>query len=201
MLGLNLQGNLSWESHLLSGKKALLPSLRRQIGMLYRLRNCLSEKARKHLVESLVISRLTYGISLWGNTTNNYVQKAQICLNLAGRYVTGNRRTTNIRTLMYNCDWLDVKELTEYHSMTQLWKATRWNLPTYLRNMLENEEDGIITTKPPRLLLTKEAFRCNSITNWNNLPMEIRTEQKLSRFKRNLKTWLKDRRSEGQEPD
>ena len=78
---------MAWESHLLTGKKALLPSIRRQIGMLQKLRNSLSERARKQLMESLIISRLTYGISLWGNTTNNYVAKAQICLNLAGRYV------------------------------------------------------------------------------------------------------------------
>ena len=37
-LGLNLTNNLSWEGHIVSGKKAILPGARRQLGRLYRLK-------------------------------------------------------------------------------------------------------------------------------------------------------------------
>ena len=114
---------------------------------------------------------------------------------------TGRNKKDRISEIMEACDWLTVRELTEYHSMTTLWRATRWNTPVYLRDRLEDDVNGIMVTKPPRLLLTREAFRCNSVNSWNNLPMEIRTEDNLGRFKRNLKTWLKDRRREGPEPD
>ena len=193
-LGLNLQNNLSWGGHLIGGKKPLLPAIRRQIGMLTRLRDSLSRKARLRLIDSLVISRLVYGITLWGNTTNNYLVKAQVCLNMAARFVTGDRKTTRKEDLMTNCDWLDIWELTEYHSLTQIWKATRWNSPHHLSEMIRTEENGLLTTREPRLQLTRELFRHKSIRNWNNLPMELRTENKLGTFKRTLRCWLKDRR-------
>ena len=43
-LGLNLQNNLLWDAHLRTGKKAILPACRRLLGMLTKLRNCLSRK-------------------------------------------------------------------------------------------------------------------------------------------------------------
>ena len=49
LLGMNLQGNTLWESHLFAGKRALIPACRRQLGQLYRLKNCLSYKNRLHL--------------------------------------------------------------------------------------------------------------------------------------------------------
>ena len=43
--------------------------------------------------------------------------------------------------------------------------------------------------------LTAEAFRAKSIKQWNNLPMELRTEVRIMIFKKNFKTWLKERRN------
>ena len=195
ILGLNLQNNLSWDGHLTSGKKPLLPSVRRQIGMLSRLKDCLSQSARKRLMESLVLSKLTYAVSIWGNTSYSQLAKAQVCINMAARFVTGDCMSTSKAALMSKCDWLDIWELTEYHSLTQIWKATRWNSPPYLNEKIVPQENGILTTREPRLLLTKEAFLQNSISRWNNLPMEVRTDNNLGRFKRTLKIWIKDRRS------
>ena len=88
LLGGNLQNNLGWEGHLVTGEKAILPNIRKKLGMITRLKDNISMKARLHLVNSLVISMLAYLISLWGNTTPNQVRKVQICLNLVSK--TGN---------------------------------------------------------------------------------------------------------------
>ena len=84
-----------------SGKKALLPTVQKQIGTLYKLQNYLSEekKTRLQLVNTLVISRLGYGICLWGNTTENNIRRGQIALNIAGRFVTGWGRTASKKSL------------------------------------------------------------------------------------------------------
>ena len=105
----NLQNNLSLEGHLVTWKKALLPSIRRQLGMLGTLRDSLSMKARLHLVNSLIISKFAYIISLWVNTTENQMRRAQVTMNMEARYVTRKDRTTPKRTLMEDCEWLDVK--------------------------------------------------------------------------------------------
>ena len=100
MLGVNLQNNLMWGAHLTSGKDAILPGVRRQIGMLSRIYPYLSTKARIHLLSSLAISRMTYMLCLWGNTAPNHLRKAQVVLNSAGL-----ARTTRQQELM---EWLNM---------------------------------------------------------------------------------------------
>ena len=90
LLGANIKNNLSWDSHLSSGKKALLPALRRQIGALYRLKHAMSRKAKLQVVNALVLSRLSYLINIWGNSSDNTSKKAQRVQNLAARFITGN---------------------------------------------------------------------------------------------------------------
>ena len=46
ILGGNLKNDMSWEAHLTSGKKAILPVIRKQLGALSNLRNTLSQKAK-----------------------------------------------------------------------------------------------------------------------------------------------------------
>ena len=60
------------------GKKAVFPAVRRQLGQLSRLRNVLSQKAMLQLVKSLAMSKLNYMLCLWGNSTTNYIKRAQI---------------------------------------------------------------------------------------------------------------------------
>ena len=149
MLGINLQNNLSWEAHLATGKRAILPGVRRLIGMMQKIRRHLSFRARKHLVESLVISKFTYLICLWGNTTSNKISKAQVCLNIAVRYVTGDKKSVSLKQLMEHCDWLNVRELTEYHSLMMIWKAVRWGRPSYLKEKLTLDENDILLMEEP----------------------------------------------------
>ena len=60
ILGGNLRNNLSWESHLLTGKKAILPAARRLVGSMSGLRQLMSRKANLNLVNALVISKISY---------------------------------------------------------------------------------------------------------------------------------------------
>ena len=73
----------------------------------------MSTKASIQLVNSLVISRFTYGLCLWGNTTPNHQHRAQIVLNSAARMITGLAKTTRQLDLMDACGWLTMEEMTK----------------------------------------------------------------------------------------
>ena len=49
-------------------------------------------KSRNTLARGLIISRLTYGISIWGGATPNLLRQAQITQNNVARWVTGKMR-------------------------------------------------------------------------------------------------------------
>ena len=119
VLGLVLQNNLSSDAHLSSGSKAMLPAVRRQLGLLSRLRPNMSKKAFSLLVSSLALSKMAYSISIWGNTTTNHLKSAQVVQNIAARMVTGLRRMTRQSELLQQCGWLDIREWTSYHSLLQ----------------------------------------------------------------------------------
>ena len=97
ILGVNLQGNLTWWSHLETGHKALLPRIRRALGELTHAGKLIPMLTRKTLANSLVVSRLQYAIPVWGLTTMSQTRKAQVLLNKTARWVTGRRRRTRIR--------------------------------------------------------------------------------------------------------
>ena len=201
MLGLNMKNDLSWDTHLNRGKKALLPALRRQIGMLTRIGQNLSKRARLNIVNGFIMSRLSYMICIWGNTNDSQVRKVQTLQNSAARLVSKLPRRTRQKDLLESCGWLNIKNLTEYHSLCQLWKTIRWNAPSYLKDKLEIMEEDKIRTGPPRLLITSLSYRWNTVDKWNSLPEELRTEPTIKRFKLKLKKWLKDRNVEDRPPD
>ena len=200
-LGLNFMNNLTWDAHLLSGKRPLLTSCRRQIGMYAKLKSCLSLKAKLRIVNSLVLSRMEYMICIWGNTTPNMIRKAQIALNMAGRFVTGKSRTTPKTELMELCKWNDITERTEIQTLVQIWKIGRWKVPEYMGDKIVLDDNNMITTAPPRLQLTASTFRWVAVKKWNALPDSLRAETSLKHFKSGIKRLITDRRRPDPDPD
>ena len=200
-LGLNIANNLTWESHLLTGKRPLLPGLRSQIGMLSKLKNSLSLKLRLLLANSLILSILNYAISIWGNSNSTQTKKVQVVINTAARFATGLPRSTRQSTLMESCRWLTMDELTDYHSYIQMWKAVKWNCPEYLKDKLQSLPDNKISTSRPRLKITASAFRWSTVHKWNNLPDHLRAEMSITKFKTCTKRWIIDQRLTAPEPD
>ena len=66
LLGLNLHEDLSWRLHLELGDKPLLPTLRKRLGGLRHIGRKVPEQGRKLLASSLIISKITYMIQVWG---------------------------------------------------------------------------------------------------------------------------------------
>ena len=200
-LGLNIANNLNWEAHILTGKRPLLPGLRSQIGMLSKLKKTCSPKIRLLLANSLILSRLNYAISIWGNSNITLTKKAQIVINTAARFATNLPKSTKQSTLMESCRWLTMMELTNYHSYIQMWKILNWNCPDYMRNMIQTLPNNMISTTRPRLKITAQAFRWSTVPKWNLLPDHLREESSIQKFKKCMKRWIMDQRTTAPEPD
>ena len=75
ILGANIQHNMMWQSHLETGPKALLPRLRKQLGLLKHLGNLIPISIKK-LARCLIGSRLSYLMPLWGGGSRNLPKKS-----------------------------------------------------------------------------------------------------------------------------
>ena len=194
ILGATFQNNLNWQSHLITAEKAVLPEARRKLGALYTLRKVLPQESRLQLATNLIISKLVYLVPLWGGATFNYLRKAQILMNRAARFVTCLPKKTRIRTLLEKCNWLDVIEMTTYHSLLQVWKIIRTGKPEYLRRRITVQPDNTISTTKPRLQFTATCFRWRTTDQWNSLPEDIRGLLNFKPFKQQLRKWILDQR-------
>ena len=200
-LGLNFQNNGIWEAHITTGKKPLLQNLRRQLGMITKIGHCTSSKIRLQIVNTLILSRINYMICIWGNSTDNITNKIQVLLNSASRFINNSNKYTKTTTLMENCNWLSIKEMTIYFSMLQMWKTLRMEVPQYLKDKISITEDGTISTDLPRLQITSRSYRWTTVKNWNTLPENLRVEKSLRSFKTGVKRWIKEMRPPNPGPE
>ena len=194
LLGINVGDDLTWKSHLITGEKPLLAALRKQTGVIKFLSKNMNMKCRKVLAEGLVLSRIKYLLPLWGGTTDNLIRKVQVIVNNLARAVTGMGRRTSTVTLMTHCDWLTVKELVFYFTITEMWRNIHLRKPRYFSSKFKLDNLGLTDNIVPRLRMTRHSYKWRAVQNWNSMSVELRTCKKLPVLKKKLKLWLIARR-------
>ena len=196
LLGINLQNDTSWKSHLQTGDKPLMSALRKRLGALKHLGTQVPKNGRKLLATGLIISKLIYMIPVWGGAPITYIRKLQRIVNNSARYILNGARRWKTDRLMAEVNWLRVDEMMEFHSLLTLWKILRKQTPKYLAQKFIIGDDWRISTSSPRLQITVSAFRWRSRQMWNRLPDNIRLLDNISGFKKHLRTWIVGRRSQ-----
>ena len=194
LLGGTLQNNLAWAAHIDSGEEALVPETRKKLGVLKHLGRRIPEHSRRLLAEGLVLSKLRYLIPIWGGTSAKYLKMTQTPLNDTARFVSNRNRRTKTLDLMRYCKWLTITEMRDYHSLLLMWRTVRENAPKHLSDKVNLTDDDYLETTHPRLLTTAQGFRWRTVQLWNSLPADIRGEETLTMFRKNIRRWLEEQR-------
>ena len=194
LLGVNLEQNLTWNSHLENAEKSLLPSLRQQLGALRYTSKQIPRKSRLTLVNGLIMSRIHYAISLWSGTYANNVRKVQTIMNRTARWILNSSRRTKTEKLMDECKWLKVSELMEIQTIVMFWKLLKWKTPHQIYIKIRMEDDLKVSVDKPRLQTSQLGFLWRASILWNNLNEEIRKIENLQKLKKVLKKHYIDKR-------
>ena len=92
-------------------------------------------------------------------------------------------------------DWFTIKELAKLNTATIIWKTIYMKTPMKLHENLDYDNNTLdINTKEPRLQFTRANFSYRASIDWNAIPRQIREIKNISRFKKNMKMWIKDLR-------
>ena len=137
ILGANIQSNLSWQAHLETGGKALLPQARKLLGKLKHFGKDIPLQSRKNLARGMLVSRLNYLQPLWGGAPKSYISKVQVVLNAAAMWSTGLPKKTRIGELMKAAGWMSITEQIKIATATQTWKIVHLKRP--LRERLKKK--------------------------------------------------------------
>ena len=114
-----LDENLSWKDHVVS----------RRLGLLSRIRSCLTLEASKQVSTSLVQSLFDYADVAWRKISEWCCKELQRLQNRAARIILG-KNTSNDNFCVQN--WLNLAPRTKMHRCIQVFKCLNNLAPKYL---------------------------------------------------------------------
>ena len=199
LLGVKIQDNLKWKSHVLN----LLKQLNTRLYAIRKIGVAASFKNRLMLANGILfMSKLIFQIVLWGGTEDYLLNALQVVQNKAARLVTKKDLSTPSSEVLLQCGWLNVRQLVAYHSIIQVYKTAQSGFPAYVSNRLDtdfpyntrfSESESIRIGKDSccKLEVTSKSFMYRGVKLYNQVPSEIKKVEKVDTFKVKLKEWLK----------
>ena len=143
----------------------------------------------------IVMSKLTYLITLWGGAGQYLLNDLQVQQLRAARLVCGfGSFRWSKRQLLSRVGWLSVRQLIFYHSVLQVYKTQLTGVPKplcsslsvdYLR-MTRSAAAGMIRQQGST---ARSTFKCRASKYFNRVPVEVRTGS-VAAVKIKLKKWV-----------
>ena len=208
LLGGFIGQNLKFTEHIQNNEKSMIKTLNKRLNALRKVSKYASFKSRKMIANGIIMSNLTYLICWWSGCEDYLMNSLQVIQNKAARMVTKCGKRTPIKSLLSQCGWLSVKQLSVYHSLILVYKVLATQSPQYLymklsgvqgatfyeTRYMKNKQanQGIVLGDDSQATseLARNSFKYRATEKWNILPLEIRSAGKLTEFKRLLKAWV-----------
>ena len=194
-LGLTISNDLSWDEHILG----ICKSMNYYLYMLRSLRKILPASLLMKIYNSYVQSKLDYGISIWGCTTETNLNKIQRIQNLAARIITGNFDYINTRgiDIVESLNIQTIRVRRDYFLCTLMYKCVNGFAPIYLCDVTMHADIHDHDTRSsrnknlyvprPYKEIYKRSFKYKASQLWNVLPCYVRNQQSIDCFKREYK--------------
>ena len=186
-----------WKPHLLE----LSRKLARSVGIFYKLRHYIPLDTLKSVYYALFYPFLTYGITVWGTTSETYLKLVQITQKKVVRAITFSNLTAHSLPLFSNLKLLKVDDLYklsissfvyECHSNLASTHFTDYftqisAVHSYTRGAAHG--DYFIVRKST-LVYRIRSICFNGAKIWNSIPPEIRDSPSVWNFRKRLKKLL-----------
>ena len=202
LLGASLSNNFQWNQHVRDGKKAILSSLNKKNTALVKIAQITDFKTRKNIGTSLIMPTLSYITEVYGSCSEYLLDALQVQQNKAAKIITKLPFRTPTQTFLLQCDWLSVRQLVKYCSLTLLHKIMIEKKPQYIfdrlvpRSMMGMRETRrtdhlCLQMKNYKTVTASRTFIPRSVALWNSLPSRLREITDIKSFKIQLKTFIK----------
>ena len=127
-LGLLMDTRLNWKAHIHELSKKLSQSL----GMLYKIRKSCNQQVLLSLYHAIFNSHMTFGLPIWGNTTENYLQRIFVLQEKAIRAISFSVFNDHSAPIFKNLNILKLKDQYNYQLASLLWDLDHETLPVSL---------------------------------------------------------------------
>ena len=182
-LGVTLDEHLSWKEHV----SKVFTKVNKRLGLLGRIRSCLTLKAAKYVYNCLVLPVLCYTDTAWGELSVECKSRLQRLQNRAARIIV--RRDSSSEALK-TLGWPNLETIRKRNNSILVYKCLNNLVPQYLSDYFSRNhsyktrrhED--IHPSRPKLSLGKRTFRYSGAILFNSLPETYKRAASLEAFKR-----------------
>ena len=195
-LGINIDRNLNWSEHI----ETIKTKLQKTLGVLYKTRHFLNEKALYLLFNSLLISNVRYGLLCWGRANKKCINDINVLINRALRCIHYMKYDDSVRKLKTEKKILNVESLYLYELGIFMFKFKNNLLPAnfncYFKSIKNihnyHTRSSEINFFLPRFnnssghkLLAYQGSRL-----WTMLPIYLKNLTNIGKFQDELKNYL-----------
>lgn len=167
------------------------------------IRSSLPRPMLATVIQSLVLSRLDYCISIHAGLPATTIWRLQRVLHAAARLVYGSSRYDHVSPLLSELEWLSIKDRIDMRLGILAYLCQYDMAPTYLsqelvaassipgRRNLRSASQGLLAVPQVRRpTLGGRSFGFNATRVWNKLPISLTSAASVSVFKKRLKSFL-----------
>ena len=147
----------------------------------------------EQLVHAIISSRLDYCNSLFVNIGRDNLYKLQKLQNAAARLVLGKRRRESASSALTELHWLNVEARITFKILLLVFKVVRGlcNLKLTYKTFNGRPDDYLLLDTPNfKTKYGRRLFEFNGSRWWNALPVHIRSEEDVEKYKKLVKTLL-----------
>ena len=184
-LGVLLDEQLSWKEH----TEVVSKKVCKRLGLLSRIRACLTIEASKCVYNSIVQPLFDYAETAWGELSIGCSQELQRLQNRAPRIILKRNTSKNTFGLL---NWVNLNSRRNIHKCILVYKCINNMVPEYLCSyFLRNSNFHNYNTRrrhdlhipKPNRNLGKRTFRYSATVCFNTLPAQIKDCTSLNIFK------------------
>ena len=166
-----------------------------------RIKKCLRQSHLERIVHAVVSNRLDYCNSIYMNISRCNMYKLQKAQNAAARLVVGGRRHDSATLALRSLHWLKVDARVVFKLLLIVYKVLKGqcsgNLELKYKAFNGRPDDYLLLeTRSFKTQYGKRIFAYNGSRLWNTLPVCVRAEEDMDKFKKCVKTMLFDGFSE-----
>ena len=147
LLGMQITHNWEHKHYLMDMEGDLLSQCQTRYNGLKQLKKVTNQQKLKELAYGIILSKVVWGITFWGNTTEYLLNRLDMLLNDVVRLIFDlPHRCPNriVKPYYAQLGWLQIRELVAYHDIVTLESIMRNSAPYSLAEQL-NEEFSRVT--------------------------------------------------------
>lgn len=196
-LGVIIDSKLNFKTHL----DYICKKIAKKLYFFRRIRNKLSVGTSIKIFNSIVKPHFEFCSTIMLMFNNEMVNRLQILQNKAMRIILKKNRFVSKSVLLKSLNWLNVDQRIKFNVLIFVFKIINGHLPNYLMEKLKYVEDLTQYNLRNKLDFRLEFFRNTKTQNsliykglklYNELPLELKNEKNLLKFKKKLELYVRE---------